>query len=253
MPLLAQHNDSQRTQSKSLFRNATVCLKLTQQEVQHLDQLATAKGMARSEWMRDVILRELREDSTKDPTLAEILGVRLLLVNVLRPLAAGQRLMPEAFDKLLDEISEAKHASLESWPLLQEGNSDGMTKWGRKESIIWRRTARFTRTGRYSWRSFLPDFSLLSVHLRQQPLQRFYTPTYIRSSVAGAIGTSRRDNYRMLIGSPRDSTALATNTDATDALRRNRRQADPAHALAACLQRGYTAFTGPNRAISTRP
>jgi len=108
MPLLAQHNDSQRTQRKTVFRNATVCLKLTQQEVQLLDQIATAKGMARSEWMRDVILRELR--GANDPSLAEILGVRLLLVNVLRPLAAGQRLTPEAFDKLLDEISEAKHA-----------------------------------------------------------------------------------------------------------------------------------------------
>jgi hypothetical protein len=82
---------------------------LTQQEVQLLDQIATAKGMARSEWMRDVILRELRGDSPNDPSLAEILGVRLLLVNVLRPLAAGQRLMPEEFDKLLDEISNAKH------------------------------------------------------------------------------------------------------------------------------------------------
>jgi hypothetical protein len=110
MPLLAQCNDSQRTQSKTVFRNATVCLKLTQHDVQLLDQLATAKGMARSEWMRDVILRELRGDSASDPFLAEILGVRLLLVNVLRPLAAGQRLTPEAFDKLLDEISEAKHA-----------------------------------------------------------------------------------------------------------------------------------------------
>jgi hypothetical protein len=29
--------------------------------------------------------------------------------NVLRPLAAGQRLAPEAFDKLLDEISDVKH------------------------------------------------------------------------------------------------------------------------------------------------
>ena len=110
MPLLAEHNDSQRTQRKTVFRNSTVCLKLTQEEVQLLDQLATAKGVARSEWMRDVILRELRGDSTNDPSLAEILGVRLLLVNVLRPLAAGQRLAPEAFDKLLDEISEAKHA-----------------------------------------------------------------------------------------------------------------------------------------------
>ena len=109
MPLLAQHNDSQRTQRKTVFRNTTVCLKLTQQEVQLLDQIATAKGMARSEWMRDVILRELTGDSGNDPSLAEILGVRLLLVNVLRPLAAGQRLTPEAFDKLLDEISNAKH------------------------------------------------------------------------------------------------------------------------------------------------
>ena len=61
------------------------------------------------EWIRDVILRELRGGSASDPSLAEILGVRLLLVNVLRPLAAGQRLTPEAFDKLLDEISDAKH------------------------------------------------------------------------------------------------------------------------------------------------
>jgi hypothetical protein len=109
MPFLAQHNDSKRTQKKTVFRNATVCLKLTEPEVQLLDQLATARGMARSEWMRDVILREMRGGSASDPSLAEILGVRLLLVNVLRPLAAGQKLTPEAFDQLLDEISEAKH------------------------------------------------------------------------------------------------------------------------------------------------
>ena len=33
----------------------------------------------------------------------------MLLVNVLRPLAAGEKLAPEAFDKLLDQISEVKH------------------------------------------------------------------------------------------------------------------------------------------------
>ena len=109
MPLLAPHNDSQKTQSKTVFRNTTVCLKLTEEEARLVDELATAKGMARSEWMRDVILRQLRGGSASDPSLAEILGVRLLLVNVLRPLAAGQRLTPEAFDKLLDEISDAKH------------------------------------------------------------------------------------------------------------------------------------------------
>src|SRR6202140_1336372 len=123
MPLLAQHNDWQKTQRKTIFRNSTVCLKLTQQEVKLLDQLATAKGVARSEWMRDVILRELRGDSANDPSLAEILGVRLLLVNVLRPLAAGQILAPEAFDKLLDEISEAKHQLAGKLANPREGSS----------------------------------------------------------------------------------------------------------------------------------
>jgi hypothetical protein len=41
--------------------------------------------------------------------LPEIVGVRLLLVNVLRSVATGQKLTPEAFDKLLDQIGTAKH------------------------------------------------------------------------------------------------------------------------------------------------
>lgn len=100
---------SQNGPNKTVFRNATRCLKLTEKEARLLDEVATAKGVPRSEWMRDVILRELQPASMNDAALAEILGVRLLLVNVLRPLAAGQRLTPEAFDKLLDEISTAKH------------------------------------------------------------------------------------------------------------------------------------------------
>ncbi len=59
--------------------------------------------------MRDVILRELRARArSTEHRLAESLGVRLLLVNVLRPLAAGQKLSPEAFDKLLDDISTSQ-------------------------------------------------------------------------------------------------------------------------------------------------
>lgn len=105
MALLPSQNGS----SKTVFRNTTRCLKLTEDEARLVDEIATAKGVPRSEWMRDVILRELRPASAIDASLAEILGVRLLLVNVLRPLAAGQKLTPEAFDKLLDEISTAKH------------------------------------------------------------------------------------------------------------------------------------------------
>jgi len=93
----------------TLNRVFPVTTKLTKEERGKITDFARSQGLARGEWIRDVILRELRGGSTSDPSLAEILGVRLLLVNVLRPLAAGQRLTPEAFDKLLDEISDAKH------------------------------------------------------------------------------------------------------------------------------------------------
>ena len=93
----------------NLNRVFPVTAKLTKEERGSVTDFARSQGLARGEWIRDVILRELRGGSASDPSLAEILGVRLLLVNVLRPLAAGQRLAPEAFDKLLDEISDAKH------------------------------------------------------------------------------------------------------------------------------------------------
>lgn len=108
MPLLASQNNSKKT-TKTVFRNTTRCLKLTEQEALLVDEVASRKGVPRSEWMRDVILLELRGASPSNPSLAEIVGVRLLLVNVLRPLATGQKLTPEAFDKLLDEIGRTKH------------------------------------------------------------------------------------------------------------------------------------------------
>src|ERR1700681_1042047 len=93
-----------------------------------------------------------------------------------------------------------------------------MTKWGRKETIIWpphgpiyTYGAMFVAvvlTGLFLYCRFTFGTSLV---------KRFYTPTYIRSSVAGAIGTSRRDNYRMLmVGAPGITPRLATNADVTD-------------------------------------
>jgi hypothetical protein len=109
MALLATTRSSTKNRNKTVFRNTTRCFKLTEDEAHLVDEVAAAKGIPRSEWLRDVILRELHAAPASDAALAEVLGVRLLLVNVLRPLVAGQRLAPEAFDKLLDEISVAKH------------------------------------------------------------------------------------------------------------------------------------------------
>ena len=109
MRVLKANSDATSDNDHTLNRVFPVTAKLTKEERARITEFARSQGLARGEWIRDVILREMRRASASDPSLAEILGVRLLLVNVLRPLAAGQRLTPEAFDKLLDEISDAKH------------------------------------------------------------------------------------------------------------------------------------------------
>jgi hypothetical protein len=103
MPDKSSHSD------RTLNRVFPVTVKLTKDELGRVTDFAKSRGRARGEWIRDVILREAGGGPTSDPTLAEILGVRLLLVNVLRPLASGQLLATEAFDKLLDEISDTKY------------------------------------------------------------------------------------------------------------------------------------------------
>ena len=109
MAILKAKSDAISDSDHTLNRVFPVTTKLTKEERDTVTEFAKSQGLARGEWIRDVILREMRGEQASDPTLAEILGVRLLLVNVLRPLAAGQRLAPETFDKLLDEISDAKH------------------------------------------------------------------------------------------------------------------------------------------------
>jgi hypothetical protein len=109
MPILQATSRAISDSDRALNRVFPVTAKLTKQELGKVTEFARSQGLARGEWIRDAILREAGGTSASDPSLAEILGVRLLLVNVLRPLAAGQRLAPEVFDKLLDEISEAKH------------------------------------------------------------------------------------------------------------------------------------------------
>jgi hypothetical protein len=58
-------------------------VKLTKEEWGRVTEFARSKGLAPGEWIREVILREVCGASASDPSLAEILGVRLLLVNVL--------------------------------------------------------------------------------------------------------------------------------------------------------------------------
>ena len=93
-------------------RNHTITTKLTEAEQHAMEAAAGAEMKTTGEWLRDLALSAIDEKSgtaSSAVALPEIIGVRLLLVNVLRTLATGQKLTPEAFDKLLDEIGTAKY------------------------------------------------------------------------------------------------------------------------------------------------
>jgi hypothetical protein len=132
-----------------------------------------------------------------------------------------------------------------------------MTKWGRKESIIWP-----PHSPIYSYGTVFMALVLTGLFLYcrftfgNSPLQKFYTPVYIRSSVAGAIGTTRRDNYRMLmVGARGIQPRLATNTDVTDgATPQPGGKPIPLVLRSPLCSAAIRSFTWDrNRTISTRP
>jgi hypothetical protein len=85
-----------------------VTVKLTQNELREVTEHASGLGQARSEWIRGVVLAELqrtKEPQKADPLLAEIVGIRLMLRNLLAPLAAGMEPMTkQRVEAILDEI-----------------------------------------------------------------------------------------------------------------------------------------------------
>ena len=92
-------------------RVCTVTVKLTQDEHRQVTEHAVRLGQARSEWIRRLILAELQHESVEsqaDPILTEIVGVRLLLVNLLQPRDKHDALTRESFETLLVEIKRMK-------------------------------------------------------------------------------------------------------------------------------------------------
>ena len=92
------------------------------------------------------------------------------------------------------------------------------TKWGRKETMIWPPHSPIYTYGAVFMAVVLTGlFLYCRFSFGNNSLQRFYTPIYIRSSIAGAIGAGRQDSYRMLmVGGREMAPRLAMNADVMD-------------------------------------
>jgi hypothetical protein len=92
-------------------RNMTLNTKLTELEFAEVEQFCEARNVAFGEWVREVVLREVRgsEDRLGTATLlGEITGLRLLLINTLEPLLRGEKMTPEQFKEMLRYVKTNK-------------------------------------------------------------------------------------------------------------------------------------------------
>jgi hypothetical protein len=113
MPLLNDDAMVEKPEQRASFRLTNVSSKLSRSEAERLDLLAKKRGQQRGEFIRHLILDELTRDSgapTASPELSEIVGVRLMLTNLLKPLATGLKITPEVFDGIMVEVKKRKTA-----------------------------------------------------------------------------------------------------------------------------------------------
>jgi hypothetical protein len=97
--------------AKASYRLIGVTTKLSSQEVEDIERLARKHGLQRGEFIRQLILDELARDSGDPPVspeLVEIIGLRLMLTNLLKPLTTGQKITPEVFDGIIAEVKRHK-------------------------------------------------------------------------------------------------------------------------------------------------
>ena len=81
--------------------------RVTQAEQRELHNAARSQGKSLSEWAREVLLREARR-SADDPLFIELIATRMILLNLLKPLAMGQQVTTEDFARISTTVRNDK-------------------------------------------------------------------------------------------------------------------------------------------------
>lgn len=108
-PKVSQNSDVESRLSRSQGRSSRVCVaqaRITEDERQQLLRAARAEGRALGEWTREVLLREARR--SEDPLFTELIATRMILLNLLKPLAMGQVVTPEDFTRISATVRSDK-------------------------------------------------------------------------------------------------------------------------------------------------
>ena len=99
--------DSRLSRSQSRSARAFVAqARITEDERKDLLRAARSEGRALGEWAREVLLREARR--SEDPLFTELIATRMILLNLLKPLAMGQIVTSEDFTRISATVRSDK-------------------------------------------------------------------------------------------------------------------------------------------------
>ena len=94
---------------KPVFRRKSIGTKVSDEEYARLEALAGGRAM--SEWVREVLLRELdgrHARPAEETVLAEVLALRTILLNAFYRLAEGEKLTAEELQSFIDRADATK-------------------------------------------------------------------------------------------------------------------------------------------------
>jgi len=94
-----------------ISRTRSAGAKITDEEYAHLEALAQARGLTLGEWCRDVLLAQLKPSvasPSEETILAEVLGLRMIMINLLRALGNEETLTAEKVQKVVQWADKEK-------------------------------------------------------------------------------------------------------------------------------------------------
>jgi hypothetical protein len=94
--------------SRSIVRTMTVGGKFTVSEYEVFSKIAAEKGQLLGEWAREVLLRDIEENNQDFDLVREVVGLQLLLMNVLAPMARGEKITAEQFQSIVKSVQSTK-------------------------------------------------------------------------------------------------------------------------------------------------
>jgi hypothetical protein len=103
--------DVVRGRRRSIVRTNTVSGKFTDAEAKALGKRAAERGQLLGEWAREALLtagRRQQQDKENSTLFAEVVALRLLLINTLEPLLRGDKMTPDQFKEMLRYVKTNK-------------------------------------------------------------------------------------------------------------------------------------------------